>query len=110
MKLAEALLLRKQLEAEVKRLEPLKLQWSNGAFETKIIRRPLSDTVDEATVTMPKISFEEFTREYSKKATQLRKLDTAIQKANWAHDVDFNEESTDQSANTEWSWTTEVIK
>jgi len=97
MKLAQALLLRKQLEAEVKRLEPIRIQWANGLLETKVERRSVSDTVDNVTVTTPKITFEDFTREYSKKATQLRKLDAAIQQANWQYDVDFTEEET-QSA------------
>ena len=92
MKLAQALLLRKQLESEVKRLEPLRLQWQQGLFETKTSRRSISTEIDEIIVTSPKVSFEEFTKEFSKKATQLRKLDAAIQQANWLTDIDFKEE------------------
>ena len=92
MKIAEALLLRKQLEAEVKRLEPLKLQGQNGLFEVKTSRKSVSETIDELTIQSPKITFADFDKEYSKKATQLRKLDTSIQKANWQFDVEFTEE------------------
>lgn len=100
MMLAEGLLLRKQLEASLKRLEPLRLQWSNGAFETKVLRKNISETVDETTVTTPKISFEDFTKEYNKVATQLRKLDTAIQKANWQYALDFKEDEAETTTET----------
>lgn len=93
MKIAEGLLLRKQLEAKVKQLEPLKIQGENGVYETKIQRRNVSENVDEVTAQVPKIKLEDITKTYDHYATQLRKLDTAIQQANWAHDLVYTEET-----------------
>lgn len=91
MKIAEALLLRKQLEAKVKQLEPLKMQGESGVYEFKTERRHVGENVDEVKMQIPKISLESITKEYDRYATELRKLDTAIQKANWAYDVDYSE-------------------
>ena len=91
MKIAEALLLRKQLEAKVKQLEPLKMQGENGLFELKTQRKNVSENTDEVTFQIPKVTLEEVTADYDHYATQLRKIDTAIQKANWEFDVDYKE-------------------
>ena len=92
MKIAEGLLLRKQLEAKIKQLEPLKVNGENGLFETKVERVNISDNVDNIKINVPKVKLEDITREYDFYATQLRKLDSALQKANWAFDIDFKEE------------------
>lgn len=91
MKIAEALLLRKQLEAKVKQLEPLKIQGENGVYETKVSRRNVTENVDEITAQVARVELKSITKEYDHYATQLRKIDTAIQKANWQFDVDFEE-------------------
>ncbi len=100
MKVAEGLLLRKQLEAKLKQLEPLKLQGENGLLETKTDRRKINDNIDEVTITTPKVTLAEITKEYDRYATQLRKLDTAIQKANWENELDFEEEKTEKKTET----------
>lgn len=92
MKIAEGLLLRKQLDSKVKQLEPLKIQGENGVYETKVERKNISDNVDEIVAQVPKVKLAEITKAYDHYATQLRKLDAAIQKANWEHDLDFTEE------------------
>ena len=91
MKLAEALLLRKSLEKKVDQLEPIKSLGEKGLFETKVIRKNVSEQVgvDEVSLQIPRITLSEVTAEYDKYATALRKLDASIQKANWAFDVDF---------------------
>ena len=91
MKIAEALLLRKQLEAKVKQLEPLKINGDRGLFELKTQRKHIGDSTDEVTFEIPKVTLDEVTADYDHYATQLRKIDTAIQKANWEHDVDYTE-------------------
>ena len=87
MKLAQALLLRKQLEAKVKQLEPLKLQGEKGIFELQTQRVKVSEEIDEVKLQVPRLKLEEVTAEYDKYATALRKLDSAIQEANWTHEV-----------------------
>lgn len=91
MKIAQALLLRKQLESKVKQLEPIKNLGDNGLFETKVKRINVSQEVDEVSIQVPKMTLSEITSEYDKYASALRKIDASIQKANWEFDVDFTD-------------------
>lgn len=89
MKLAEALVLRKHLEAKVKQLEPLKVNGEKGLFELKTQRTKVSEEIDEVTLQIPKIELKELTKEYDTYSKALRELDTAIQKANWTANCEF---------------------
>lgn len=91
MKIAEGLLLRKHLEAKVKQLEPLKLNGEKGLFEVQTQRTSVNENVDEIKIQSPRITLEEITKEYDYYASELRKLDGAIQKANWEFELDFKE-------------------
>lgn len=91
MKIAQALLLRKQLEKKVTQLEPIKQMGDKGLFETKVQRLNVSEQVDEVSISVPHINLSDITKEYDKYASALRKLDASIQKANWEFDVDFKE-------------------
>lgn len=87
MKLAEALVMRKHLEAKVEQLKPLKLQGDKGLFEVQTQRRNVSENVDEVTTQLPKITLEEVTKEYDKYSKALRQIDTAIQQTNWSAEL-----------------------
>lgn len=89
MKIAEALLLRKQLQEKVRQLTPVKEMGEHGMFEMRTRRVKVSDEVDEVTLQVPRVELKEVTREYDKYATMLRKTDAAIQRANWEFDVTF---------------------
>lgn len=91
MKIAEGLLLRKHLETKVKQLEPLKMNGEKGLFELQTKRTNINENVDEVTMQIPKVTLADVTKEYDYYASELRKLDTAIQKANWEFDLDFIE-------------------
>jgi len=91
MKIAEALLLRKQLAQKVEQLAPLKTAGDNGVFEEKVERMNVSDTVDEVKLTIPKVELKEITKEYDHYAGELRKIDAAIQQANWKYEVEYTE-------------------
>lgn len=93
MKIAEGLLLRKQLQAKVDQLRPIKDLGERGAFQQNVTRRNVSENVDEVTVTTPRVSLEDLTKTYDHYATQLRKLDAALQQANWEHELKFTEEA-----------------
>lgn len=93
MKIAEALLLRKQLQDKVKQLEPLKVNGENGIFETQTKRVSVSENVDQLTLQMPRVTLADITATYDHYASELRKLDAAIQKANWQYDVNYKENS-----------------
>lgn len=91
MKVAEALVLRKHLEAKVRQLEPLKIQGDKGLFETKTTRHNISETVDELTTQISKVTLADVTAEYDKYSKALRQLDTKIQQVNWTSELDFDE-------------------
>jgi hypothetical protein len=93
VKIAEGLLLRKQLEAKVKQLEPLKISGDNGVYATKVERRQVNENVDEVKIETPKITLADITKTYDHYASELRKLDASIQKANWNFDLDYTEAS-----------------
>ena len=87
MKIAQGLLLRKQLEQKVKQLEPIKLQGEEGLLQTKTRRVNVTEQIDELTLQVPRITLAEVTGEYDKYASALRNLDAAIQRANWEFDL-----------------------
>lgn len=92
MKLAEALLLRKQLVQKVEQLKPIKQVGDNGLFELKHERRNVNETTDEIKFQIPKVTLADVTKTFDHYATQLRKLDSAIQRANWETEISFVEE------------------
>ncbi len=87
MKIAEALVLRKHLEAKVKQLEPIYLTGQKGALEVQTKRVNINENVDEIQTQVPKITLKEVTAEYDMYSKALRELDTAIQAANWTSEV-----------------------
>lgn len=91
MKIAEALLLRKQLQDKVEQLKPLKTGGEKGLFELQTKRMNVSDSTDEVTFQIPRITLADVTKTYDHYASELRKIDAAIQKANWQFDVDYKE-------------------
>lgn len=84
MKLADALLLRKELQQKVDRLKQID---NKSIFETKTGRGPVTDGFNDMIAEVPKISFQQFTHCYDWHAKQLRKVDAIIQQANWTTDV-----------------------
>lgn len=85
MKIAEALLLRKQLENKLKHLELIK---EEDIFQVKTERRLIKEEqIEEVKTSTPKLSLKEVMAEYDKSSKQLRLLDGAIQQANWEHSV-----------------------
>lgn len=87
MKIAQGLLLRKQLEKKVAQLEPIKQLGDQGIFAPKITRVNVSEQIDEVSMQIPKITLAELTEEYDKYASALRKLDASLQQANWEYDL-----------------------
>lgn len=93
MKIAEALLLRKHLAMKVEQLKPIKNFGDNGLFELKTTRKSVSESTDEVTFNIPKVEMKDVTKEFDLYASELRKLDSAIQEANWKFDVSYNQPS-----------------
>ena len=84
IKLAEALLRRKELQAKVNQVSSFKTQ---NLFEQRVQRIKVSDGIDEVTANVPKLALEQVTAEYDFYARQLRLIDAAIQQVNWTAEV-----------------------
>jgi hypothetical protein len=80
LKLAEALLRRKELQAKVDQLRTIK---DKDLFEVRGKRTRLTDDVDDVVMQVPLLSAKQVTHEYDWYARQLRLIDAAIQQANW---------------------------
>lgn len=80
IKLAEALLRRKELQAKVDQLKTIK---DKDLFEVRGKRQRLTDDLDDVVVQVPLLSAKQVTHEFDWYARQLRLVDAAIQQANW---------------------------
>jgi len=100
MKLAEALILRKQLVQKIGQLNPLKEQADQGFFKDTVTRIKATDPIpgaehgsieqvgaDEVTQKTCLITPDSIYKSFDEHATALRKLDAAIQQANWQTDI-----------------------
>jgi len=88
--LAEALLKRKELGFKLGQLQQIK---NSEIIETKFERRSISDSVDDITAKVPKISMTQLTHAFDWHAKHLRKIDAVIQKANWNTIVEVDDET-----------------
>jgi hypothetical protein len=84
VKLAEALLRRKELQGKVDVLKQIN---DKNLFEVKMSRKQITDTIDDIVLQVPKLTAAEVTAEYDWHARQLRLVDAAIQQANWTTEV-----------------------
>ena len=84
IKLAEALLRRKELQEKVNQLRNIN---QNQLFETKGKRTKVTDDIDDIVLTVPKLYAKQVTEEYDYYAKALRLVDAAIQQTNWTADV-----------------------
>lgn len=84
MKLAEALLRRKELQEKLDRIGSIKRQ---ELYEVKCRRINVTESLDDITAEVPKLTLTEVTAEYDHYAKQLRLIDGAIQQTNWTTEV-----------------------
>ena len=88
-KLAELLLRRKELQGQVDRLQQINQQ---GLFEVRVQRKNVAESVDDVVAQVPKISMHQVTHAYNWHAAALRKVDAAIQQANWTTEIPIDDE------------------
>jgi len=86
IKLAEALLRRKELQEKVDRLKAID---NKDLFELRTGRKPAAEGIDDIVAQVPKVSFQQFTHCYDWHAKQLRMVDAAIQQCNWTAEIDL---------------------
>ena len=85
IKLAEALLKRKELSDKVSYLQKT---MTHALQDTKVQRVRVSDGFDDLTVTYPKITVNELTAALDWHSKQLRLVDGYIQQANWTTELE----------------------
>ena len=90
VKLAEALLRRKELQGKVDVLKQIK---DKDLFEVKARRQAVADGIDDVVAQVPKLNAGQVTQEYDWHARQLRLVDAAIQQANWTCEIEVHDES-----------------
>lgn len=88
VKLAEALLRRKELQKKVDQLEKIN---QDKLFEVRVQRKQASEGIDDVVAAIPKISMEQVTHAFDTHAKRLRLIDAAIQQANWNTEIDVDE-------------------
>ena len=90
VKLAEALLRRKELQGKVDMLKQIK---DKDLFEVKARRQAVADGIDDVVAQVPKPTASQVTQEYDWHARQLRLVDAAIQQANWTCQIEVHDDS-----------------
>ena len=80
VKLAEALLRRKELALKVNALTQLK---NAQIYEIKTTRKVVHEGIDDIVAQVPKLNASQVTAELDWHSRQLRLVDAAIQQANW---------------------------
>ena len=88
VKLAEALLRRKELQQKVDVLRTIK---DRDLFEVVARRQPVADGIDDLVANVPKLEAGQVTREFDWHARQLREVDAAIQQANWTTELELKD-------------------
>lgn len=84
MKLADALLRRKELQQKVDQVRAIK---GADVFENVMQRRQVNENLDDITGKVAKLELNQVTKEYDYYANKLRLIDAAIQQLNWTTDI-----------------------
>lgn len=85
VKLAEALLRRKELQ---QRVDVLKDIDAKAFYEVKAQRIKVTDNLEDVTAHVPKLTASQVMSEINHYSRQLRLIDAAIQQANWTTEID----------------------
>ncbi len=85
MKLADALLRRKELQQKVDQIREIK---NKDVYEFLFERKKVSETIDDIKANVPKLELNQVTKEYDYYANKLRLIDAAIQQKNWTIDIE----------------------
>jgi hypothetical protein len=88
VKLAEALLRRKELQGKVDKLKAI---LDKDLFQVRIERKPAAEGIDNIVAAVPLLEAGQVTAEFDWHARQLRLVDAAIQQANWTALVTVND-------------------
>ena len=98
VKLAEALLRRKELNEKVDQLRKINVE---GLFEVKATRRNVTENIDDVVAKIPRISLSQVTAGFDWYSKQLRLVDAAIQQANWVTEIEVGNDVMKDYSETE---------
>lgn len=87
MKLADALLRRKELQQKVDQLRQIK---DKDIFEFLFERTQVNDNLDDIKAKVPVLDANQVTAEFDYYANKLRLIDAAIQQLNWTVDIEVD--------------------
>jgi len=87
MKLADALLRRKELQQKVDQLRMIK---EKDIFEFRFERKQINENLDDIRAQVPVLEANQVTKEYDYYANKLRLIDAAIQQLNWTTDINVD--------------------
>ncbi len=88
IKLAEALLRRKELSAKVEMLK--KIKDTQVYYEVRGQRVKVMEGLEELNANYPKLTVTQVTAEYDFAARQLRLVDACIQQTNWTAEIEVD--------------------
>lgn len=88
IKLAEALLRRKELNDKVAQLKSIDVR---NLYEIKASRKKVTDDIDDIIAQVPKLKLSQVTAGYDYYAKLLRLIDAAIQQANWTTEIEVSD-------------------
>lgn len=88
MKLADALLRRKELQEKVDQIKSIK---NADVYQFRFERKKISEDIDDIKANVPVLDLNQVTAEYDYYANKLRLIDAAIQQANWTTDITVSE-------------------
>lgn len=88
MKLADALLRRKELQQKVDQLRAIK---DRDIFEFRFERKQINENLDDIRAQVPLLEVNQVTQEFDYYANKLRLIDAAIQQLNWTTDIQVND-------------------
>jgi len=87
MKLADALLRRKELQQKVDQLRQIK---DKDVFEFRFERKQINENIDDIKAQVPVLEANQVTAEFDYYANKLRLIDAAIQQLNWTSDIEVD--------------------
>lgn len=87
MKLADALLRRKELQQKVDQLRNIK---EKDLFEFRYERKQVNESIDDIRAQVPVLQANQVTAEFDYYANKLRLIDAAIQQLNWTTDIEVD--------------------
>lgn len=87
VKLAEALLRRKELQQKVDQLKAIK---GADLYEPRSKRVRAHEGIDDVVAQIPKLELNQVTAEYDHYAKALRLIDAVIQQANWTTEIEVD--------------------